>query len=228
MEPTEGAELLEAEESLPESQASRIDSLETRLRTLEERIPATQLLSRRFLPRAFAVLGHYLAAGLIMYLVVLAVVLSVAVIGSGFDGVSGLFGRDEVQEGDPAVPEGPRLSNVASLPVDAAGLGTIRGIPTGEATSGESNGSFVMVLDPAPAGLPARTTLDVRFDRSTKAYSDGELLGDPLAAMDAEGSNPSDADPSAADTVVVRFHVSNGSVFADRLDLTSDDSWESD
>jgi len=227
MEPSEGTELPEADEARPDSQADRLYYLETRVRMLEERIPATQLLNRRFLPRAFAVLGHYLVAGLIIYLAVVAVFLSVGVIGSGVDGVSELFGEDVSQEGEVAVPDGPRLSSVASLPVDASGEGTIQGTPTGEATNDESSGSFVLVLDPAPSGLPARTTLDVTFDHSTKVYSDGEPLGDPVTAMNTEG-NTGDADPSAAGTVVVRFHVKNGSVFADRLDLSGEIGWDSD
>ena len=79
----------------------------------------------------------------------------------------------------------------------------------------------MLLLDPAPAGLPARTTVDVAFDHSTKVYSGTRLLGDPVTAMNAEGG-PAGADPSAAGTVVVRFHVKDGRVFADRLDLSDE------
>jgi len=122
--------------------------------------------------------------------------------------------------GTPAVPEGPRLSSVTSLPVNTSGEGTIRGIPTGAATSYGNKGSFVLVLDPAPAGLPARTTLSVYFDHSTKAYSGTRLLGDPLAGMDTM-PGPNEADPTGAVAVTVHFHIKNGQVFAERLDLSN-------
>ena len=95
---------------------------------------------------------------------------------------------------------------------------TIQGIPTGAADSNDDGGLFVLVLSPAPAGLPVDTTLDVAFDRSTKVYRDGTALGDPVEGMNGGGED-TDADPSAAASVVVQFHVKDGRVFADRLDL---------
>jgi len=121
--------------------------------------------------------------------------------------------------GTDAVPEGPPLTSVASLPVDASGEGTIQGAPTGEATIFDTRGSFVLVLDPAPAGLRPRTTVSVGFDSSTKVYRNGQALGDPRTAMNDE-DGPADADPSAAGTVIVRFHIKDGRPFADRLDLS--------
>lgn len=41
-------------------------ALEGRMRRLEARIPQTRLLHPRFLPRSFAVFGHYVVAGLIV------------------------------------------------------------------------------------------------------------------------------------------------------------------
>jgi hypothetical protein len=123
--------------------------------------------------------------------------------------------------GADAVPDGPPLTSVASLPVDASGVGTIQGAPTGEATTYDDRGTFVLVLDPAPAGLPPRTTLHVAFDHSTKVYRNGQALGDPLTAMSGL-DGPVDADPSAAGTVIVRFHIKDGRAFADRLDLSDD------
>jgi hypothetical protein len=122
--------------------------------------------------------------------------------------------------GEPAVRSGPALSNVASLPVDASGEGTLTGQPTGEADAGESDGSFVLVLDPAPLGLPARTTVNVGFDKTTKVYRGGKLVGDPLSAMNQDSS--SDADPSSAGSATVRFHVVSGRIFAERIDLSDD------
>jgi hypothetical protein len=214
MEPSDGPELTEANQSPTEVQPDRLDYLEARVRMLEERMPTTQLVDRRFLHRAFAVLGHYLVAGLIICAVALAALLPIALLGFGISS----FTRPS---GETAIPEGPPLSNVASLPVDASGEGTIQGAPTGAATMDDNGGSFVLVLDPSPAGLPARTTLDVAFDHSTKVYSGTRASGDPLAAMNPEGGH-SDADPTAAGTVVVRFHIKDGRVFADRLDLSNE------
>jgi hypothetical protein len=222
----EHSERPELPEGGPDIQPDRLDYLEARVRMLEERMPDTRLLDRRFLPRAFAVLGHYLVAGLIIYLVALVAILSLAAIGAGIARIPGLAGSvsglPTLVPGlpsDAAVKAGPRLGSVASLPVDPSGEGTIQGAPTGEATNDDNGGSFVLVLDPAPAGLPARTTLDVAFDHSTKVYSGGRQLDDPVTAMDAD-PGPDTADPSAARTVVVRFHIKNGEVFADRLDLS--------
>jgi len=149
------------------------------------------------------------------------VVASVGVASSGwFPLGSGLDGP-EMGFGSGAVPEGPPLTNVASLPVDAAGEGTIQGAPTGEAMTGEAMGTFKLVLEPAPAGLPPRTTLHVGFDRSTKVYRNGQELDDPLTAMNSEEGS-FDADPTAAGTVIVRFHIKDGRAFADRLDLSDE------
>ncbi len=123
--------------------------------------------------------------------------------------------------GDDEVDAGPPLTNVGSLPVDASGKGTIQGAPTGDATTYDGWGTFELVLDPAPAGLPPRTTLHVGFDHLTKVYRNGEELGDPLTAMNSEDV-PSDADPSNAGSVIVRFHIQGGRAFADRLDLSDE------
>ena len=128
---------------------------------------------------------------------------------------------DPLGAGEPAVPTGPGLSSVASLPVDASGEGTISGVPTGEGDSSPARGTFELVLVPAPPGLAPRTTVHVGLDHSTKAYRNGEDLGDPLAAMDSD-NDPMDADPTGAGTVTVRFHIKDGRVFADRLDLSDD------
>jgi hypothetical protein len=128
---------------------------------------------------------------------------------------------DDLATGADAVQDGPPLNSVASLPVDASGAGTIQGVPTGEAAAYDDGGTFELVLYPAPAGLPARTTLHVGFDHSTKVFRNGQALGDPLTAMNSE-SGPADADPSAAGTVIVRFHIKDGRAFADRLDLSDE------
>ena len=62
--------------------------LEQRISALERRLPQTQLLSPSFLRRAFAVVGHYFVAGLIIEVVVLALIAAVAGIGAG---VAALF-----------------------------------------------------------------------------------------------------------------------------------------
>lgn len=221
MEPSESPELPESDGSRPDAQPDRLESLEARMRALEERIPATQLLDRRFLPRAFAVLGHYFVAGLIIYVIAIATILSLAAIGGSIGSIMGRPDSISRVPGEPAVHKGPRLNSVASLPVNAAGVGTIQGTPTGEATYEDDRGSFVLVLYPAPAGLPARTTLDVAFDRSTKVFRGTHMAGDPLTAASTEHGT-ADADPSAAGTVVVQFRIKNGRVFADRLDLSDE------
>ncbi len=121
--------------------------------------------------------------------------------------------------GEAVTTAGPRLSSVASLPVDASGIGTIQGAPTGEAVFDRTGGTFGLVLDPVPAGLPARTTVDVAIDHSTKAYRDGRVIGDPVESMNNDGGDHK-ADPTAAATVKVRFHVDNGALLAERLDLS--------
>ncbi len=128
---------------------------------------------------------------------------------------------DMSRAGEPAVPEGPALASVASLPVDASGEGTIQGAPTGAASSDDAQGAFVLVLLPPPAGLPPRTTVHVEFDHSTKVYRGNRAVGDPLTAMNS-ADGPNDADPTAAGTVAVRFHIKDGRVFADRLDLSDE------
>lgn len=46
--------------------AQRVMYLEQRVAALEARLPATALLSHRFMQRAWAVFGHYLAASLVV------------------------------------------------------------------------------------------------------------------------------------------------------------------
>jgi len=148
------------------------------------------------------------------------VVASVAVASLGFQASS--VSQDQITTGaDADLVPGPPLTNVASLPVDASGEGTIQGVPTGEATASDTGGTFELVLDPAPEGLSPRTTLHVGFDHSTKVYRNGQAIGDALTAMNA-ASGPYDADPSAAGSVIVRFHIKDGRAFADRLDLADD------
>jgi hypothetical protein len=52
------------------TQPSRLDSFETRLRTLEDRLPSTNLLSKDFWTRAFAVVGHGLAVQLALLIII--------------------------------------------------------------------------------------------------------------------------------------------------------------
>ena len=77
-----------------QNQLYRINELQTQIKVLEERvvsmerrqnmqpeIPQTALLSGNFLTRAFAVLGHYIVAGLIItipiYVIIFVVLLAV-------------------------------------------------------------------------------------------------------------------------------------------------------
>jgi hypothetical protein len=218
MDPSDGIGIPEVEQP-PVAPPDRLDYLEARVRMLEESVPKSHLFDPRFLPRAFAVLGHYMVAGFIVYLVALAAFLAIAALGFGVGSIGDLFGPDGLLDGD--VPEGPRLESVSSLPMNASGVGTITGYPTGDMSSRHAEGSFVVVLDPAPAGLPDRTTLDVVFNHSTTVYRDGREQGDPLEAINSD-DGPWDADPTDADTVVVRFHVKDGDVFADRIDLSNE------
>jgi hypothetical protein len=69
--------------SMPSSAPARNDPeyvawLEQRITALEARIPQTGLLSHSFWGRAFAVLGHNLAAGLMVYLPILVLMLLAA------------------------------------------------------------------------------------------------------------------------------------------------------
>ncbi|PKQ15557.1 MAG: hypothetical protein CVT67_09060 [Actinobacteria bacterium HGW-Actinobacteria-7] len=216
MDPAERTDVPGAANSAAETPPDRLSQLETRVRELEERVPKTQLLDHRLLPRAFAVLGHYFLAGLIIYVAVLAVVLPLGAL-------LYRFSPDAASSGDKVIRQGSPLGSVASLPVDASGVGTLTGAPTGEAMMDDNSGSFVLALVPAPAGIRDGTTVDVAIDRSTKAYRGriGGPLGNPLEAMNGE-DGPSDADPSAAGTVVVRFHLEEGKVLADRLELSDD------
>ena len=216
MEPSEEPGLPDTDNSSRATEPDRLESLEARIRLLEERVPKTHLLDRRFLPRAFTVLGHYIVAGLIVYAVVIAGTLFVSAVTGGFGSAWGRLTGD-----DPFAEEGPRLTSVAKLPVDASGRGTVTGTPTGEMEVDDRDGSFVIVLDDAPEGVPKRSTLDVTFNHSTKVYRDDRDLGDPVVATNDE-SESLDADPSDADTVVVRFHIEGGGVVADRLDLSDD------
>jgi len=133
---------------------------------------------------------------------------------------SSVFRPGEIRNtGEAVTTAGPRLPNVASLPVDASGIGTIQGSPTGAAEFDRTSGTFGLVLDPVPAGLPPRTTVDVAIDQSTKAYRDGQAIDNPVKAMSGNDGDH-EADPTAAATVKVRFHIDNGSVLAERLDLS--------
>jgi len=158
--------------------------------------------------------GRYFIIGLIACGVIFFVVLSI-VTGALRIGPFTIFLKPV-----PSVQQRPKLSNVASLPTDASGNGTIQGIPTGEATTDNNKGSFVLVLDPVPAGLPARTTVNVHFGYSTRVYYGTRLVGDPLTGINAM-PGPSDADPTDAAAVLVHFHIKNGEIFADRLDLSN-------
>jgi hypothetical protein len=113
------------------------------------------------------------------------------------------------------------LQSVDKLPVDASGKGTIQGAPTGEAFSGDSEGSFVLALRPAPGGLADGTTVHVVFGHTTRVFRDGLAQGDPLEAMNSEDGGM-DADPSAAGTAVVRFHIDDGRVIADSVELSDE------
>lgn len=62
--------------------------LERRISALEQRLPQTQLLSPKFLRRAFAVLGHYFVAALLLEIVLFVVF---AVIFGLAAGVGALF-----------------------------------------------------------------------------------------------------------------------------------------
>ena len=189
MEPSERTTLPEDDRLQPEAQQSR---------------PNHHRIAKR---------GYYLAAGVIACLVILFVTF-VVITGTLRIGPPTVFLKPT-----PAVLMGPRLNSVTDLPADTAGRGTIQGTPTGAATSDNNGASFILMLDPAPAGLPARTTLGIYFDHSTKAYRGTRLLSDdPLTGMNAM-PGPNDADPTAAGSVTVHFHIKNGKVFADRLDL---------
>lgn len=168
----------------------------------------------------------------LIVLTVLLALVSVAAVGaivmasisfSTVGGLSAFMGPDgfPVGAGSGVVQKGPALSSVESLPLDASGEGTIQGVPTGEAVYDDAEATFVLVLDPAPAGLPPRTTLNVALDHTTKVYRSGQARGDALAALNSEGG-PSEADPTAVlGTVTVRFHIKDGRVFADRIDLSN-------
>ena len=82
-----------------------------------------------------------------------------------------------------------------------------------------ATGTFGLVLDPVPPGLPARTTVDVAMDRSTSAFRDGKEIGNPVESM-SDGGGDHKADPTTAATVKVRFRIDNGVVLAERLDLS--------
>jgi hypothetical protein len=60
--------------------------LEQRIAGLEARMPRTNLLSPKFWTRAWAVYGHMLAIGAIIYAIVMAIYLVLAVI------IGGVFG----------------------------------------------------------------------------------------------------------------------------------------
>lgn len=160
----------------------------------------------------------------VLTLMAAAVAITMASIGLASSGIfsAGMVPDSFVEDSGPgAVKKGPPLGSVAKLPVDGSGVGTIHGVPTGEATSDDALATFVLVLDPAPTGLPPRTTVDVAFDRTTKVYRDGQAMGDPLAALSGRGG-PHDADPTTASSVTVQFRIKDGRVSADRLDLSNE------
>lgn len=151
-------------------------------------------------------------------------VLSALVIALGLAGCSqppsSVFRRGEFLSIRDAVdPAVPRLSSASSLPVDASGMGTIQGIPTGAASVDRVSGTFELVLDPAPVGLPPRTMVDVAVDQSTASYRDGQAIGNTLESMNHQSDYK--ADPTSAATVRVRFRIDNGVALAQRLDLTN-------
>jgi len=98
-------------------------------------------------------------------------------------------------------------------------MGTIQGIPTGAAQHDRVSGTFELVLDPAPVGLPPRTMVDVAIDQSTESYRDGQAIGNSLESMNYDNSGDK-ADPTNAATVRVRFRIDDGVALAERLDLT--------
>ena len=57
----------------PRNDPEYVAYLELRIANLESRLPKTDLLSQRFLTRAFAVFGHYMVAGLVLNLIGLVV-----------------------------------------------------------------------------------------------------------------------------------------------------------
>jgi hypothetical protein len=138
----------------------------------------------------------------------------------GFAGVAGFAAADGFA-GDQVVKEGPPLSSVASLTVDASGRGVIGGSPTGEASTTDERGTFELALNPTPPGLAANTVVSVAIDSSTKVYRDDRALGDALSALNDENGDL-DADPSSAGTAIVHFRVKNGQVFAERIDLSDE------
>lgn len=210
MEQSQGPQLPAAPDSPPRNdELDRIAQLEHRIRDLEERIPATHLLDRRFVPRAFAVLGHYLAAGAIIYAAIFVVIGVPTML---FDS----FGPDSGYSETGELPAGPQLSQVASLPVESTGTGSIQGAPTG--ATGPS--SFVLALGPAPPGVEEWTRVEVFVDDSTVTYRDGKKQDSPIEALSGDGDM--EADPSAAGSVVVRFHIEDGEVRADQLDLSDE------
>lgn len=122
--------------------------------------------------------------------------------------------------GAPAVARGPVLGDPHRLPVDPSGEGTITGAPTGEADTNQATGSFVVVLSPAPTGLPDRSTVHVSIDKSSKVYRGGDYVGDALDALNSESSSA--ADPTAAGTVTVRFTIRDGQPYAERIDVSQE------
>ena len=65
----------------PESrELARLKELRAKLSELEAKLPATNVLNAKFWPRAFAVLGHNLAAILVIYLAIFVVAIAVAIV----------------------------------------------------------------------------------------------------------------------------------------------------
>lgn len=155
---------------------------------------------------------------------VIAVLIAVGLaLGStGCSRASSVFRSGDIRgTGEAVTTAGPRLSNAASLTVDASGTGTIQGTSTGQAVFDQATGTFELVLDPVPPGLPARTTIDVAMDRLTTAFRDGREIGNPVESMSDDGGDHR-ADPTIAATVKVRFRIDNGVVLAERLDLSDE------
>ena len=61
---------------------SKIRELERRLDGLEGRIPNSNIVSNKFWTRAFAVLGHQMAVGLVIYAIIFAVAIVFAILGA--------------------------------------------------------------------------------------------------------------------------------------------------
>ena len=61
---------------------SKIRELEWRLDRLEGRIPNSNIVSPNFWTRAFAVFGHQMAIGLVMYAIIFAIAIVFGILGA--------------------------------------------------------------------------------------------------------------------------------------------------